>query len=236
MQCVILAGGKGTRLNPLTKKIPKHMIKINGSPFLEILLKSLKEKGFDNFVLCVGYRSEIIENYFKDGKKFRINLQYSRENKPLGTAGALLNTIEILDNEFIVINGDTFVDIDFVKFIKFSKKKNKQCTICCNLDPPNSLYFNNLYIDDDLCVRKYSKDKKLSQMNGIDVGIYYFKKRSLEPFIETKFCTLEYDIIPSLIHKNEVDAFPVNEKFYPLNTPKDLKIFKKYYGNWKQKQ
>jgi len=186
MQCVILAGGKGTRMNPLTKKIPKHMIKINESPFLEILLKNLKEKEFDNFVICVGYHSEIIENYFRDGKKLGINLQYSRENKPLGTGGALLNSIDFLENEFIVINGDTFVDIDFVKFIKFSKKKNKQCTICCNLDTSNSLYFNNLYVDDDLCVRKYSKDKKLLQMNGIDVGIYYFKKNSLEPFIEKK--------------------------------------------------
>ena len=129
MQVIILAGGRGKRLKPLTNSIPKVMIKINGSPFLEILLKFLKSKGFLDFILCVGYLSEVIEEYFENGSKLSVKIDYSKEKRFLGTAGAIKNANELLDEEFIVINGDTFVDLDFKKMIEFSRLKNKLCSV-----------------------------------------------------------------------------------------------------------
>ena len=100
LPCLILAGGFGTRIKNVEPLIPKSMIKIKGVPFIEHQLFFLKNNGFKDFILCVGYKSDIIINYLKNGKKLNINIQYSIEQKPLGTGGAIKNASKLLPNTF----------------------------------------------------------------------------------------------------------------------------------------
>src|SRR5579862_1172521 len=103
MQAVILAGGLGTRLRPLTASVPKPMVSIRDRPFLEYELIHLKKSGFERFVFSVGYKAEVIENYFGNGGRFGVSIVYSRDGeKQLGPAGALKNALSFLEAEFMV--------------------------------------------------------------------------------------------------------------------------------------
>ena len=108
-QAVILSGGFGTRLSHVVQDVPKPMAPIQDKPFLEYIIENLKKQEFDNFVFLTGYKSEFIEDYFKDLK----NAIFIKEETALGTGGAILHAYKYLNNEFFVINGDTFFDIDF---------------------------------------------------------------------------------------------------------------------------
>lgn len=120
MKVLILAGGRGTRLGELTKDTPKPMIEINGKPFLEYQINYLKQHKLTDIVLCVGYLHEQIIDYFGDGSKFGVKIQYSIEETPLGTGGAIKNAETLLeqDNEFVVINGDTFLELNYSQFLE----------------------------------------------------------------------------------------------------------------------
>lgn len=118
---IIMAGGRGTRLNPLTEDIPKPMIKINGYPMIYHLITKLKKQGFINFIICVNYKKEVIQNYLGNGSKFNIQITYTQEVKPLGTAGSL-SLIKPLNKPAILLNADVITDIDFEKIILQHKK------------------------------------------------------------------------------------------------------------------
>ncbi|MCV3333569.1 nucleotidyltransferase family protein [Campylobacter lari] len=116
---VIMAGGLGTRLKPLTENIPKPMLKVGDKPILEIIIKKFKKQGFTNFILCVNYKADIIQNYFNDGKDFGVSIDYIHEQKRMGTAGAL-SLIEYIGNEpFFVTNGDILTEVDYNAMLKF---------------------------------------------------------------------------------------------------------------------
>ena len=113
-QAVLLVGGLGTRLRPITESVPKPMVEVEGKPFLEYKIESLKKYGIKKFILCVGYLGHLVEEYFGDGKRFGVDIAYSYErDELLGTAGAVKNAENLVSGDFIVSNGDTFLDIDF---------------------------------------------------------------------------------------------------------------------------
>ena len=113
MQALILAGGKGTRLLPYTAVLPKPLMPIGDMPILEIILRQLKNAGFTSVILAVNYLSHMFELFFQDGKKFGIDIQYSFEDRPLGTAGPIANAIELLQDDFLVMNGDLLTTLDY---------------------------------------------------------------------------------------------------------------------------
>lgn len=133
MKAVILAGGLGTRLRPLTFSIPKPLLPVGEKPILEIIITKLKRFGFKEFLLAVGYKAELIETYFKNGSKFKVKISYIRENKPSGTAGplALLNEKLRLGprESFLLMNGDILTNLNFLKFIKYHNDTNSEITI-----------------------------------------------------------------------------------------------------------
>jgi dTDP-glucose pyrophosphorylase len=128
----ILAGGLGSRMGNLTKKLPKPMLKINKKPILEHQINFFKKKGFYNFLISVNYLSKKIINYFKEGKKFGVNITYCEEKFSLGTAGplSLIKRIVKKNEDIFVINGDIIADIDFDKILAFHKSKNYLLTLC----------------------------------------------------------------------------------------------------------
>jgi len=117
MQVIILAGGKGTRLKPYTTVLPKPLMPIGDMPILEIVIKQLKYYGCKKIILAVGHLKELLSAFFNDGKKWNLDIKYSYEDKPMGTAGPLklINPDEIEDN-FIVMNGDVLTDLNFGEF------------------------------------------------------------------------------------------------------------------------
>ncbi|EAI9960578.1 CBS domain-containing protein [Campylobacter coli] len=116
---VIMAGGLGTRLRPLTENIPKPMLKVGNRPILEIIIKKFKKQGFTNFILCVNYKAEVIQNYFKDGKDFGVSISYVREDKRMGTAGALSLIEDVGEEPFFVTNGDILAEVDYDAMLEF---------------------------------------------------------------------------------------------------------------------
>ena len=107
-----MAGGRGKRLHPITEDIPKPMIEINGLPMIHHLISKIKKQGFYKFIICVNYKKEKIQNYLDDGSKFDIEITYTEESTPLGTAGSLF-LIESLKKPALLLNADIITDIDF---------------------------------------------------------------------------------------------------------------------------
>jgi len=126
---VLMVGGLGTRLRPLTEHIPKPMLKVGNKPILETIILNFKKYGFVNIVLCVSYKSEIIEAYFKDGSEFGVNIEYVHENKRMGTAGALSLVKENLDEPFFVMNGDLLTNINFDNMMEYHLSNNSSATM-----------------------------------------------------------------------------------------------------------
>ncbi|WP_455949222.1 nucleotidyltransferase family protein [Helicobacter pullorum] len=126
---VIMAGGLGTRLRPLTENIPKPMLKVGDKPILQIIIEKFYKQGFREITLCVNYKSHIIEDYFEDGTKFDVNISYVKELKRMGTAGALGLINDIGSTPFIVTNGDILTEVDYGKMLEFHIQKKSLATM-----------------------------------------------------------------------------------------------------------
>jgi NDP-sugar pyrophosphorylase family protein len=128
MQAVILAGGKGTRLNPYTAVLPKPLVPVGDYPILEIIIKQLKFYGISELIISTGHLAELIEAYFRDGRRWGIKIRYVREDKPLNTAGAL-GIINSLDDNFLVMNGDILTTLNYKELFKFHLSMNGIATV-----------------------------------------------------------------------------------------------------------
>lgn len=129
MIAVILAGGVGARLQPYTMSLPKPLMPVGNHPILEILIKQLKKAGIRKVIIAVGYLESLIRAYFGDGGKFGIEIEYSSESKPLGTAGPLQLVADRLSKTFLFLNGDILTDLDFSAMLDFHKKNRALATI-----------------------------------------------------------------------------------------------------------
>ena len=126
---VIMAGGKGKRLRPLTQNCPKPMLEVNGKPMLEIILEKCINSGFHNFIFSVNYKKDKIINYFRNGSDWDVNIDYLNEEEPLGTAGSLSLLKKKIDEPLIVMNGDILTNFDINQALKFHIKNNAFSTI-----------------------------------------------------------------------------------------------------------
>lgn len=127
---IIMAGGLGSRLGELTKDIPKPMLKVGDKPILERIIMSFKEAGYNKFIVCVNYKSEIIKDYFKDGKDFGVHITYNDEEKKMGTAGALGLIKYKFEKPFFVVNGDILTTIQYNEFMNFHMRTSATATMC----------------------------------------------------------------------------------------------------------
>jgi len=220
VQAVILAGGKGTRLRPLTDHLPKPMVPVHGKPFLEHLIIFLKQQGFKNFLILSGYRAEQIKNHFKDGKTLGVEIKYSREKELLGTAGAIKNSAALLEKEFILFNGDTLLNIDYRKFIAAFKAAKKMAMVTAYRNQGGFAKSNLLLRGKQVAAysRSDTKDK-----THVDSGATALSKKVLDLIPAGKVCSLEDEVYPQLTAKHELAAFKTRARFYDMGSFKGLK-------------
>ena len=225
MQVAILAGGLATRLEGLTRNQPKSMVKILGKPFLEYQLELLRRGGIKDIVLCLGHMGEQIKRHFGDGRKCRLDIRYSVENKPLGTAGALKKAEGLLNDVFFTMYGDSYLFLDFSLAMSYFESQNKLALMtvyknCDRYDRSNTVVEGNL-------VKKFSKSERTEDMVYIEYGANIFKKEALRMVPENQFYSLD-DLFPRLIEMEELLAFEVKERFYEIGSPQGLKEFEGY--------
>ena len=140
-RAIILAGGLGTRLKPYTISLPKPLVPIHNKPILDIVLRQLSSHGFQRITIAVNHQADIIQAYFKDGKKWGLNIDYSLESKPLGTMGPI-KLIEDLPENFIVMNGDLLTDLNFQEFFE-QHCNNHGC--CVPTEPFHLIFLGRKY-------------------------------------------------------------------------------------------
>lgn len=209
---VILAGGLGSRVRKYLKNKPKPLLKIDKKFFLEILLRKLAKYNFVKIIILVGYKGNKITRLFHNKYFNFIKIECIKEDKLLGTAGALFSLKKKIKNNFILINGDTYFDIDYSK-IKFKKKKSLiKIVLTKNLGDQN-LKLNNISIKNDLIFLK----KRSTLMNG---GVYLIKRQFLRNIKNTQ-SSLEIDHIPTLAKMKLVEGEYFKDFFYDIGTPKN---------------
>lgn len=227
MQIVILAGGKATRLYPLTKKIPKSLVEICGKPFLTHQIELLRKNKITDILLCVGIFSDQIMNYYGNGKDFGVSIRYSIENPNnlLGTGGALKKAEKFLDNEFMVMYGDSYLPIDFTSIISAFHKSKKigLMTVFRNQDQFDK---SNVDVKNELVIR-YDKTGENNELQYIDYGLLVLKKELLTITPDDKFTDLE-NLIKSLVEKKELSSFIVTERFYEIGSLTGKKDFAEF--------
>ena len=165
---VIMAGGLGSRFGELTKNIPKPMLHVGGKPLLETILISFIELGFHKFYISVNYKKEIIMDYFGDGSRWGVNIEYLVENKRLGTAGSLSLLREKQLNPLIVVNGDVMASLDFVKLLKHHKEHKSKVTMCVR-EYEHTIPYGVVQINNSEIVSIKEKPKMSFKIN---TGIY----------------------------------------------------------------
>ena len=215
MQVVILCGGLGERLRPLTDKIPKVMIPFWDKPFLEYVRRTFSAQGFRDFVLCVGYKGEEIEKYYGD------SMVYSYDgDKLLGTGGALKKAEPLLDEEFIMANGDTYMNIDYHDLISQFHKSEKLTMMVVY---PKRKKRNDVLVKNGE-ILNYDKWTR-KNVNAVWTGTMIMKKEILKAIPPNKFFSLEEKIFPKLVKKKQIGAFIIKDKFYPIGRPEQIKEF-----------
>ncbi|MDD2903290.1 MAG: sugar phosphate nucleotidyltransferase [Syntrophales bacterium] len=194
MRAVILAGGKGVRLAPLTEVIPKPLVPIGGMPILEIVIRQLQAHGFRRITLAVGYLSDLIRAFFQDGSKWGVSIDYSYEETPLGTAGPLA-LIDGLEETFLVMNADVLTNIDYNKFLRYHRDHGGLATIGA-FEREVKVDLGVIVPDGDGHIKDYVE--KPTNTHLVSMGIYIFEPKVLD-FIRYESFLDFPDLVRSLL-------------------------------------
>lgn len=215
---IIMAGGMGTRLRPYTETCPKPMLTIRGKPLLHHIIDKAKMEGFSNFIITTHYLSHMIEDYFGNGAEFGVNISYTHEHEPLGTAGALSLITEKLDEPFIVTNGDLVTDIGFSDILLFHKKNAGIATMATRpyqiSHPYGVVEINGSEV--------ISFQEKPVYHSMINAAVYVLEPDALDLLPIGEHCDM-----PTLLEKHKaegkiISAYPIHESWIDVGRAEDL--------------
>ncbi len=216
LSCVILCGGLATRLRPVTEKIPKSLIPICGQPFIAHQLRLLRSHHISRVVLCVGYLSESIKDFVRDGSAFGMSVSYSFDGDSLlGTAGAIRRALPLLETAFFVLYGDSYLPCDYESVGKTFECSGKGglMTIYRNEDSYDS---SNVEMADGLILR-YDKRERTPSMRYIDYGLGVFKKSVFEELPPGEFRDLA-ELYQRLLATGDLASYEVGDRFYEIGS------------------
>ena len=217
MKAVILAGGKGTRLAPYTRILPKPLMPIGDMPILEIMLRQLKRFGVDEVILTVGHLAELLKAFFQDGERWGLKIYYSYEDEPLGTAGPL-SLLAGLDNTFLVANGDVLTTLNFRSLIDFHHQSSAAATIAMH-QRKVKIDLGVIQRDGGNIVTGYIE--KPTYEFHVSMGIYVFEPRVLSYIPHNQYLDFP-DLVLRLIQCQErVVGYPFDGYWQDLGRPDD---------------
>lgn len=214
MKAIIVAGGKGERLRPLTNTLPKPMLEVAGKPILEHTINLLKNYGINDFIISVCYLSEKIKEYFGNGKKFDINIKYiyEKEDFPLGTAGNILEARMFIDSTFIVTYADILRELNIADMIKFHKAKKAFATLNVYKrfgDNPKSIIAFNKNKKITSFVERPKTDNEIKNFVWSNGSFYIFEPEIFDFITDSKFIDFGKDILPRILQqKKEIYSYP----------------------------
>ena len=216
---VIMAGGLGSRLGELTQKTPKPMLTVGNRPMLQHLIEQFRDQGFSHFIICVNYKKEIIFDYFLDGAKFGVHIDYIEEEQRLGTAGALSLITPAITLPYFVINADILVNIDFMQLLNFHLKSQSLATMCVRefqMQIPYGVIKSNSNKN------LISLDEKPEITFDVNAGIYL-----LDPSVNTYIPKNTFFDMPSLFEilidkKLQTTVFQINDYWRDIGLKADL--------------
>ena len=213
---VILCGGEGTRLRPVISDRPKSLAAFGDTTFLDILIDSLKNKGFKKFILCVGYMKDQIKDHFKN--RDGISIFFSEEEEALGTGGALKNARSLIRSEtFLVLNGDSICDLDFEKFYRFHKNKNAVLSIVL-VQTNQTEDFGSVMVNSSDQITRF-KEKMANNADGlINAGIYLMQQEIFSYMPKVNRFSLESDFFPKIIQE-KCAGFIIKSELIDIGTP-----------------
>ncbi len=221
MKAVILIGGEATRLRPLTCNTPKAMVPVLNTPFLEHVIHYLSQHQVTEITLAQSQRQQSINNYFKDGSQFGVRLNYTVEDTPLGTAGAVKNAEKYLDETFLVLNGDIYTDLDITAMMEFHRDRKARVTIALTpVDDPTSYGLVETNAQDR--ITRFLEKPKRSEIttNLINAGIYILEPDALAHIPPQANFSFERELFPLLLAGDEpVFAYLSSAYWIDIGTP-----------------
>lgn len=229
MQAVILAGGLGTRLRPITQTIPKAMVPVCGKPFLEHQLEVLAGSGINDVVICLGYLGHVIEDHFGDGRRFGISIRYGYErDRLLGTAGAIKNVESLLGDAFFALYGDSYLVVDYPRVMDhfLSHDRLGLMVVLRNEDRWDR---SNVMLDGPF-VHAYDKHQKRPEMVYIDFGVSAFRRGAFSHLPAGAPADLG-TVYQALIKQQQLLAYETFHRFYEIGSPEGLREFEALMQN-----
>jgi mannose-1-phosphate guanylyltransferase/phosphomannomutase len=205
MRAVLMAGGSGTRLRPLTCDLPKPMVPILNRPIAEHIINLLKRHHITEVVATLHYLPDVLRDYFQDGSDFGVQMTYAvEEDQPLGTAGCVKNIAELLDETFLVISGDSITDFDLTAAIEFHKQNKSKATLILTR-VPNPIEFGVVITDEQHRIRRFLEKPSTSEIfsDTVNTGTYILEPEVLEYLPSNVECDFSKDLFPLLLDKDE---------------------------------
>ena len=222
---VILCGGRGKRLRSAVKDRPKPMAEVGGVPFLDIIINFLAAQGFKRFILCIGYRGEYIQRYYR-ARKTNLEFIFSKELYPLGTGGAIKNALNLIKNDvFLVLNGDSYCDLNYCELINFHLEKKCLITMVA-FEVAESKDYGTVTIDDDNRIVSFHEKIANRDKAYVNAGIYCMNKEVFLVMPDRKKFSLEYDFLPTIVN-NQCLAYVTKHPFFDIGTPERYNTIKK---------
>ncbi len=228
LETLILIGGKGTRLKSIVSDKPKPMAEISGRPFLEWLILSLRKKNIQKLILAAGYKAEMIEEYFGNGANWGVEISYSYETEPMGTAGAVRNALSKLSgSNFIVLNGDSFCNFNLSALTKKHINSSAQVTMVL-IRVNDRKRFGLVEIDKDGVIIGF-KEKVANAADGlINAGIYMLSRQFVETIPAGRKISLESEMFPEFVGKG-FHGIVSDGYFIDIGTPESYIAAQRYF-------
>lgn len=233
-QAVILAGGRGTRLEPFTDTNPKPMYVVNGKPFLEYLILQVKSFGITDILLLVGWCSEKISDYFGDGSKWGVHIEYSLLPVENETGARLNRAYEEgkIKEEFLLMYCDNYCPINYVKLVREYRQKNSliQLTVYKNSDGYTK---NNISLTEDNSVEVYDKTRTAPNLSVVDIGYAIINRSVLEKYLIKDNFNFEKLVYPQIVEAKKMNATVVESRYYSVGNWDRMELTKEFFNGQK---
>lgn len=217
-QAVIFSGGRGARLMPLTKNLPKPLVELNGIPFSDYLISFLAAQGFKKILFLTGYKKERFKNYYRNNR-FGVEIEFSEGKTNEETGTRLKNGFQKLDEHFLLLYGDNFCRLNFSNMEEFflSNELDFSTTVYSNLDGKGEYGFeNNAHRDSSGFIKRYDKSRKAYELNCVDIGFFLIKKDSLKTLFDEipfKNFSFEKSLLKKVIKEKKLYGFLTDETY-----------------------